>query len=850
MKTRKVLMIVVLLLTVTGLAAGQSTDSISEWRTYLPFVARERSMSDWKIIVPEGAQNYVENPSGETTGNFTQLPGTVVARSTTYSFFGLYSYRVQCNANNEGISLTLSALPNDIAYVTMRVRGTLPAAWDWSLDNATYRTPTLIESIDADWDLYGVAFPAIEAVGSVALYIRQNGAGSGDFYVDAIQVESGNAYWTTYVDGDQDGCEWLGAEHASASQRSAQSRAGGRVRDLQDDYGFQIGYMIDTGLPPINLAVDSYALLPGGELNAIKVQSRTFTLTGILQGSSVANLHANRQALLDVLKPGAVPGDQPVRFRYTGAAVQKQIAAHYEGGLETSIDARLMCWERLAIRFLADDPFWYEIGESAIELDVQDAIANTDYLLGRRNGAWSNLGAVGGGTVYALAWGPDKNLYIGGSFTAVGAWGSRIVGWNPRTGAWFTLNSGATGGTVYALAFLPDGTLVAGGSFAAMDNGAGAVPNTDGIAAWDGTNWSAMGTGTDGGGTVHALAVEPTGDLLAGGDFPTMSGVANTIRVARWNGAVWAPLATGVDNTVRTIAVRNFDGMIYIGGDFNVTASYIAYWDTVGLAWTTLGSSGANNTVMALEVDQATGDLYVGGGFTTLDGVANLRIARWNETAYEQLGANGLEANVRALKMAPDGLLYIGGEFRDAGDMVACDSWVKWNSSSWAPLDVYRAAWPLICYAIEICEQDPVVSQNYDVYLGFDVGGVVTTEHAGDVTATNDGTQSAFPRLVVERDGVAGARLISLRNERAGTELLFDYALKDGEKLTVDLTPSAKSIESNFYGAFMSMILPDSDFGQFALLPGTNVISCFALQTAGTSTTGFLIWKDTFWSSD
>ena len=51
-------------------------------------------MSDWKYIRPESTTNYCLNPSAETTGNFTAEAGTTVTRSTTYSHYGLYSYRV------------------------------------------------------------------------------------------------------------------------------------------------------------------------------------------------------------------------------------------------------------------------------------------------------------------------------------------------------------------------------------------------------------------------------------------------------------------------------------------------------------------------------------------------------------------------------------------------------------------------------------------------------------------------------------------------------------------------------------------------------------------------------------
>jgi hypothetical protein len=74
---------------------------------------------------------------------------------------------------------------------------------------------------------------------------------------------------------------------------------------------------------------------------------------------------------------------------------------------------------------------------------------------------------------------------------------------------------------------------------------------------------------------------------------------------------------------------------------------------------------------------------------------------------------------------------------------------------------------------------------------------------------------------MIERDGGTSVQLVSVKNTGNGYELNFDYALADGERLTVDLTPTRKSIVSSFYGEVPAAVLPNSDFGRFALLPRT-----------------------------
>lgn len=829
-------------------------------RTYLPFVGevyRGENMSTWKIVVPEATTNYCLNPSAEIAGNFAAVGGGAVTRVNTTQFFDVYSYRLVTAANNEGASFTLLALSNNIHYVTMRVSGTLPTAWDWSLDNIAYTAPTLLEDIDGTWSLYGLQFSAAQANGSTLLYVRQNGAGAGDFNLDGIQVEQ-KTYWTTFCDGTREGCEWNGAEHASTSARSAVSRAGGRVQDLEDDYNFRIGSFISTGLPPVTNTVDSYAILPGGELNAIKVESRIFTLTGVIQGTSVSNLHANRQSLLDVLKPNAVPADasgpQPVRIRYTGATVQKQIAAHYQGGLETSIEATLECWERLAIRFLADDPYWYEIGDSAEPLDPEDT-GVFRYCAGRlRNtGQWDDLGLTNNpttnGTIWDIDIGPDRKVYFCGDFTG---WDNNagwdyVVRYDPAADTWERVGgAGDFANIVYALEFLPDGTLIAGGAFI---NAAG-DPNADYLAQYDiaTDTWSALAAG--GTGTVLELHYSPyTGLLYFGGTFLNWNGNANSDYLASYALGVYSNV--GIPNqgaaviTDVTAVTSDRTGVIYVGGNFVnfadvAAADYIARWESA--AWAALGT-GMDADVEGLDMDNLRGLLYAVGSFTTAGGVTADNAAVWNGITWTALGegligtANGVD-----VMLADDGLLLVTGAsaFKE-----------RWNGSAWFEYDFDPPPINANINAVMPAASDPVIAVNYDVYMGFSTTGNV--EFAGLVTATNDGTVKAFPRIVIENTNGAGRSMFlqQIRNETTGLELIFDgFTLRDGEALTINLRPTNRSVISSVRGDTFDAIQPSSDFGTWALESGGNDVSLYVTSAVAVAIDAHLVWKDTYWSND
>jgi hypothetical protein len=291
---------------------------------------------------------------------------------------------------------------------------------------------------------------------------------------------------------------------------------------------------------------------------------------------------------------------------------------------------------------------------------------------------WVTLGSGMNDTVWALAV-SGTNLYVGGSFTrAGGVPANYIAKWNGS--AWSALGSGMNA-PVYALAV--SGTnLYAGGDFPL----AGGVP-ANCIAKWDGSAWSALGSGIVGFAphpSVWALAVSGT-NLYAGGRFTTAGGVpANSI--AKWDGSAWSALGSGLYFGVRALAVSGTD--LYAGGYFTtaggVPANNIAKWD--GSAWSALGLGTSGNPdlnpwVYALAVSGT--DLYAGGEFTRAGGVTANNIAKWDGTAWSVLGS-GMDSDVLAL--AVNGTdLYAGGWFATAGGVPA-NGIAKWNGSAWSAL--------------------------------------------------------------------------------------------------------------------------------------------------------------------
>lgn len=277
------------------------------------------------------------------------------------------------------------------------------------------------------------------------------------------------------------------------------------------------------------------------------------------------------------------------------------------------------------------------------------------------NGFWQPVGSdwVNGSVLSLVSFdfdGPGPlhpSIVAGGEFDSIG---SRVAVWNGSV--WSGLASGMDAPVLALASFDSDGggplpaQLVAGGYFKSPANF---------IARWDGSAWLPLGTGTDG--PIQAMAAfDPDGPgpspdrLVAAGGFFEAGGIPAR-SVALWDGVAWAPLGDGLDGDVYALTVFDADGtgaslpQLIAGGIFTASGpnpiNRLAAWN--GSSWQPLGA-GTNTSTLALtsfDPDGPTGPalprLCVGGNFTQAGGNVSAYFAQWgNDTALWKSAASGV----------------------------------------------------------------------------------------------------------------------------------------------------------------------------------------------------------------
>jgi uncharacterized delta-60 repeat protein len=311
-------------------------------------------------------------------------------------------------------------------------------------------------------------------------------------------------------------------------------------------------------------------------------------------------------------------------------------------------------------------------GFTSIGGQMRNYIARLDATTGAADSFNPNANLV----VQAIAVQADGKILAVGFFSGAnsigGATRNYIARLDPATGLADSFNPNANI-TLRSVAVQADGKILAGGDFVTLAPNGGAAMTRNHIARLetDGRldqtlNLGALGSGSG----LLAIAVQPDGKILLGGDFNSVLGTPRN-RIARLNadGTLDAGFNPNANIDVSAIAVQP-DGKIVVGGPFTAiggqTRNRIARLDAV------TGLADGFNPTADLRVDeiavQADGKILAAGDFTTIGGQPRSHIARLDPTTglADSFNPNP-DGGVYAVAVQADGKIVAGGDFAIIG---------------------------------------------------------------------------------------------------------------------------------------------------------------------------------------
>src|SRR5439155_1431520 len=291
-------------------------------------------------------------------------------------------------------------------------------------------------------------------------------------------------------------------------------------------------------------------------------------------------------------------------------------------------------------------------------------------------------------TIFSIVVQADGKIVVGGELTLLGGGGtghfprSQIGRLNPDGTIDMSFDPGANN-DVKGLAMQPDGKILVVGNFLKLGGGGTGVftRNLIGRLNLDGTLDMSFDPGAGGGPAMICVTVQTDGKILVGGSFTTLGGGGSGMYTRNFIGRLYADgtldndFDPGANSSVRAVALQP-DGKILLGGDFttlggggigHTARSRVGRLNPDG----TLENSfnpGANSTVQALAV-QADGKIVVAGDFTTLGGggtgtTPRKRLGRLNPDGTLDTSFNpGANQSVRALAVQGDGKILVAGDF-------------------------------------------------------------------------------------------------------------------------------------------------------------------------------------------
>jgi len=268
----------------------------------------------------------------------------------------------------------------------------------------------------------------------------------------------------------------------------------------------------------------------------------------------------------------------------------------------------------------------------------------------------------------------DGRILLGGTFTNLNDVRRNYLGRVTLSGAMDTTFNPGSGpnNPVFAAAETFVGSsrkLLIGGSFTTFNSvSRNYIARLNNNGSLDTT----FDVGLGANGSVFALAVQPDGKVIIGGDFTAVNGLTRP-HIARLNtdGSVDLTFdpGTGASDSVRAIAV-GLGGRILIGGLLTnvngIALNHIARLTDSGAVDSTFTPGLGFNDVVSAIVIQPDTRIVLGGQFTLCDGITRHRLTRLNNDGTLDTMINfgeGADSFVAAVVIQTNGLIVLGGGF-------------------------------------------------------------------------------------------------------------------------------------------------------------------------------------------
>ena len=208
-----------------------------------------------------------------------------------------------------------------------------------------------------------------------------------------------------------------------------------------------------------------------------------------------------------------------------------------------------------------------------------------------------------------------------------------------------------------------------------------AIPNTRGIALYNGSAWNACAQGISG--IVRAMQPYGFGSMTIAGGFRILPDLNTVHNYANFGGTSFS--ARDIPTTAAILCIGSLGGAIPYAGTDSISGNNL--WRDRG-GWEQIPNTGG--AIRAIYYDPITGFLFVGGDFG---------IRAVNGTTVSQVGGGVTGGNVTSIT-AFNGEIVVSGTFTHAGGVLcksptsiygnepgAAGGYAVWNRSSWRALN-------------------------------------------------------------------------------------------------------------------------------------------------------------------